>query len=97
MFFVRSRSTHLSIGHAHPQVDPGVTELKALLAARRQGRDVVDLIKVRTAPPAFRVPLERKADGLQESHRRLFCVWTASHLVNSLSPGAARLRPVPRG
>jgi hypothetical protein len=40
-------ASHLTISHAHPQVDPSVTELKALLAAGRRGSDVVDLIKVR--------------------------------------------------
>ena len=40
-------ASHLTIGNTHPQMNPGVTKLEALLAARRQGRDVVDLIKVR--------------------------------------------------
>ena len=44
---------HLTIGHTHPQMDPGVTELEALLAARRRGRDVVDLIKVRHSIAGF--------------------------------------------
>jgi hypothetical protein len=62
-------ASHLPIGHAHPQMDPGVTELDALLAARRRRRHVVDLIKVRALRRGLSAyALERKADGLQQSH-----------------------------
>jgi hypothetical protein len=40
-------ASHLPVGHAHAQVDPGITELNTLLATRRRRRDVMDLIKVR--------------------------------------------------
>jgi hypothetical protein len=40
-------ATHLTVGHAHAEVNPGVTELETLLAAGRRRRDVANLIKVR--------------------------------------------------
>jgi hypothetical protein len=58
----------------------------------------VDLIKVRARHRGLAAyALERKADGLQESHCCLLMFRAASHLVNSLSPGAARPAPRSRG
>jgi hypothetical protein len=63
---------HQAIRHAHPQVDPRVTQLKALLAAGRRGSDVMDLIKVRALRRGLSAyALESKANSLQQSHERL--------------------------
>jgi len=67
-----SRSTHLTIGHTHSQVNPGVAKIKTLLTTRREWRDVVDLIKVGALHRGLAAyPLEGKADALQQSHGRL--------------------------
>ena len=39
-------ASDLTVGHAHPQVDPSIAEFKTLLAAGRRRRDIADLIKV---------------------------------------------------
>jgi len=68
----------LSIGHAHAQVNPNVTKLETLLAARRQRLNVMDLIKVCALRGWLTTyALEGKANGIQQSHNRVSLSWTA--------------------
>jgi hypothetical protein len=68
----RVAAPHLTIGHTHSQVNPGVAKIKTLLTTRREWRDVVDLIKVGALHRGLAAyPLEGKADALQQSHGRL--------------------------
>jgi hypothetical protein len=58
----------------------------------------VDLIKVRALRRGLSAyALERKADGLQQSHGRFSCLDRFRCLANSLLPGAARGSPGPSG
>jgi len=67
-------TAHLAVSHAHSQMHPGVAQLETLLAARRQWRDVVDLIKVGALHRRLAAyALDRKPDGLQQSHGRFSC------------------------
>lgn len=53
-------ASDLTVGHAHPQVDPGIAEFKTLLAAGRRRRDIADLIKVSALHCRFAAyPLDR--------------------------------------
>jgi hypothetical protein len=68
----RVATRHLTIGLAHPQVHPGVSLIKTLLAARRQRLDVLDLIKVRALHRGHSTyALVRKADSFPQSRERL--------------------------
>src|SRR5678815_5451022 len=80
-------ASDLTIGHAHPQVHPGVAELQALLAPRRQRGDVTNLIKMRALHRRFSAyALQRRADRLQQSHGVVSCVGRFL-AANSLQPG----------
>jgi hypothetical protein len=47
----RVTAQHFPVRHAHPQVNPRVTERQARLAARGRGPDIPDLVQVTTRPP----------------------------------------------
>ena len=88
-------ASHLTVGHAHPQVDPGIAEFKTLLAAGRRPRDIADLIKVCALQCRLAAyPLNCRANGLQQSHGRcllsgplsfmsLTVCWVALRVVRS--------------
>ena len=73
-----------AVGHAHPQVDPGISLIKTCLATGRLRLDVKNLIKMRALARLLSTyPLERKADVLQQSHKRRLLSRSA-FLPNSL-------------
>ena len=47
----RVTAQHFPVRHAHPQVNPRVTERQARLAARGRGADIPDLVQVTTRSP----------------------------------------------
>ena len=60
---------HEAVGHAHPQMHPGISLIKTCLATFRLGLDVKNLIKVGALPRRLSAyALESKPDSLQQSH-----------------------------
>jgi hypothetical protein len=94
----RVAAPHLSIGHAHAQVDPGITQLDASLTASGGRRNILDLIKVQALPSWLSAdPLEGKANGLQQSHAPVSCLDRSLFSDHSLLPGAVVRTPAPAG
>ena len=84
-------ASHLAIGHAHTQVNPGVTKLETLLAASRQRFNVVNLIKMRALRHCLAThALEGKTHSLQQSHERVSYLGPLTHQANSLLRGVNR-------
>jgi hypothetical protein len=59
-------------------MNPGVTKLETLLAARRRRLDIADLIKMCALHGWLAThALKGKANGFQQSHERVSLCWTA--------------------